>query len=180
MEKSFRKKAKNEDSSASESQKIDQLVTEEPESEVNLTLMKSRKAFLIEYGCGLFLLGLVAVPYFNGVYLDPLIKYFSLGTAMLAFSYGEISRLFHRYKITDHKIVIIEGFIKQKKKNINYHPLAFIPDISMKQGRIQRFLNFGTVFVESGANSFEIKDVDNPHRIMELVEKLIEKTRQRE
>lgn len=151
-----------------------------PESKVLKTLRKSRKAYLIEYLCGFSLLGLVGYSYLQGINLTPLTKYFLLGAGLSITSVGEIARLFHRYKITNSKLIIIKGIIKQRKKNVNYHPLAFVPDISMKQGRIQRLLNFGTVFVEAGASSFEIKDIDRPRQVMELVESLIEKTRKGE
>lgn len=152
---------------------------EEEEEKVIKLLRKSRKAFLIEYGCGIFLLVLLAAVYLKGIPLKPVVGRFVFGLALVALASGEMNRWFYYYKITNKKIVIIKGIIKQTKKNINYHPLAFVPEIGMKQGRIQRLLNYGTVFVESGGNSFEIRDVDSPKEVMELIESLIEKTRRK-
>lgn len=147
------------------------------EPEVLTILRKSRKAYLIEYSCGLLLLGLTGYARLQEINLPSWLWYFFLGLGLSIASIGEIARLFNYYEITNSKLIIVKGIIKQKKKNVNYHPLAFVPDISMAQGRVQRFLNFGTVYVDSGSASFEIKDVDRPKEVMELIESLIEKTR---
>ena len=76
------------------------------------------------------------------------------------------------------KITTIKGLIKQKQKNIHFFALSFIPDISVKQSRIQRFLNYGTVFISGGErDTVSIRDVDQPRKVMMLVEDLINKKR---
>ncbi len=150
---------------------------EPAEPQIVAVLRKSRKNFLVEYGCGLILLGGVGFFYLQQVPLMPFLRNLAIGAGLFALAYGEISRLFLCYVISESKISIIKGIIKQSRKNVNYHPLAFVPDISMKQSHLQRLLNYGTVFIESGSTSIEIKDVDRPKEVMELVEGLIEKTR---
>ena len=149
----------------------------EKDEEVLMVLRRSRKAFLIEYSCGFLLLILLGATYLKGIQLPLFISYPIMGIGITSLAIAEISRIFLRYIITNEKISIVRGFLKQTKKNINYHPLAFVPDISMKQNRIQRVLNYGTVSVESGTSSFEIREVDNPERVMGLLENMIEKTR---
>jgi uncharacterized membrane protein YdbT with pleckstrin-like domain len=74
----------------------------------------------------------------------------------------------------EDKLVTIEGLIKQNKKNIYFHPLGFVPDINVKQSRLQRVLGIGTISVTMGGENFQIKDVDYPHRIIDIIEERIE------
>jgi len=100
------------------------------------------------------------------------------GIALSAIGTAELTRAMIRYKVLPHKLVITHGIIKQKKKNVYFHPLGFVPDLNVKQDRLQRIFNIGTVFLMSGSESaFELKDIDQPHRILELIEKLIEDNR---
>lgn len=134
---------------------------------------KTRKAFLSEYFCGFFLFFFFGFISLRGVRLPSLANFFVIGFALFCLAYAEGSRIFVRYKITPEKLIIIQGIIKQNRKNIYFHPLGFVIDINVRQGRIQRFLNYGTVFVKGGDNSFEIKDINQPHQILNLVEDLI-------
>lgn len=145
----------------------------------NFTLKKTRKAFLIEYFCGFFLLFLVFLLHQKQL-ARPQVIYFVTGLALVSLASGEISRLMHRYTFTDSKLVIIDGIIRQHKKHIYFFSLGFIPDINVRQDRIQRFLGYGTVYIKSGNESFEVKDVNHPHAVMEEMEKLIEKNKRHE
>ena len=145
-----------------------------------MTLRKSRKAFLLEYGCAILIIISLLFLLLRGVTMKPFLVYLALGLALFAIIYAEINRELVRYKITQSKLIIVTGIIKQSKKNVYWHPLGFVPDINLKQGRIQRILDYGTIFIASGGdNSLEIKDVNNPHHIMEFIEELIEETRKR-
>jgi len=142
-----------------------------------LVLRKSRKAFLIEYGCAAFLLGLLGVTRLNSP-LPQAIEYGVLGLAGVALFSAEISRLTTRYKIREDKMEIINGFIKQDKKNVYYHPLSFVPDLNIKQGRIGRILDYGSVYLKAGGETtFEIKDVNSPHEVLEMIENMIGQNR---
>ena len=139
------------------------------------TYRKTRKAYLTEYGCGAFLLTAVGVSFLNGVNFNAVFQYFVVGVSLFAVGTAEMSRMFTRYKITPEKITIIKGIIRQDKKNVYFHPLGFVPDLNVKQSRLQRILNYGTIFLKSGdTHTFEIKDVNSPHKILELIEKLVE------
>jgi membrane protein YdbS with pleckstrin-like domain len=86
--------------------------------------------------------------------------------------------MFLVYEITPSKVTIRHGLIEQTHKNVHFVPLGYIPEINMEQDRIQRLLNYGTIFVHGSAqNSFEIKDIDHPKKILKLIEELIEKNR---
>ena len=133
------------------------------------TLRRSRKAYIIEYLSGALILLLTAGLYGKGIILPKPIYYFAVGFSFFSIGSAEFSRLFLRYKITSEKIIIIKGLLKQSKKNVYYHPLGFIPDINLKQDRVQRVLNFGTIFVDAGGNSFQMKDINKPHKVMEMI-----------
>jgi uncharacterized membrane protein YdbT with pleckstrin-like domain len=143
-------------------------------------LRRSRKSFVIEYVCAIIIFIVASLAYAGDYSLPNYTYYFLIMFGVAALIYGEITRAFLVYRISDTKLSIIHGLVKQTKKNINYHPLAFIPEISLKQTRLQRFLDIGDVYVQSGGNSFHINDIDHPQEIMELIEALIEKTRKKE
>ncbi len=152
----------------------------EKEDKVITILRKSRKAFFIEYICSFILLVLLIATYVKGIRLPAIFNYLILGIAAFALFSAELSRALTKYKITENKVIIIKGIIKQVKKNVHFLPLGYIPEINTHQGRIQRLLNIGTIFVHGSAqNSFEIKDINDPQKVLELIEKLIEDNRQK-
>jgi len=139
------------------------------------TLKRSRKVFLTEYCCGFLMLGLLGTAAFYSVSISPTLKYLMLGIGAYSFMYAELSRQMLRYIITDSKLTVIKGLVKQLKTNIYFHPLGFVPDINIKQNRVQRILNYGTIFVKGGSqNSFELLDIDRPHEVMEFIEDMVE------
>jgi len=144
-----------------------------------LSIKRSRKAFLTEYTCAGFLFIMLWIQNFNGIQLRPILTYFVMGVASLAVVSAEASRFIKkRYKITNKKMIITEGLIKEKTKNVHFHPLGFVPDINVKQSRLQKILNYGTIYVKGGSeNAFEIEDVNKPRKILKIIEDLVEKNR---
>ena len=153
-------------------------MSSEQEETIKVRLRKSRKAFLAEYLCGVGLVALFLYMAWNQFYFGPL-SYILLGMAAVAFASAELGRLLVRYNITYSKIVVIKGFLKQSKKNVYFHSLAYVPDINMSQSRIQRILNYGKVYVHGGglAEPFEISDIDNPKEVLKRIEGLVRHTR---
>jgi len=130
---------------------------------------------MLEYGCGLFLLGLLGYSLMKGLIVNQVFVYFVLGLSLTSIGWAELNRLLLRYKITESKLTTINGFLKQSKKNVYFQALAFIPDLNIKQSRLQRLFGYGTVYIRSGMeNTFEIRDIDKPVEVMELIEKLID------
>ncbi|MBT5342818.1 PH domain-containing protein [Candidatus Woesearchaeota archaeon] len=148
-----------------------------PGSNVLYNFKRSRKAFLLEYFCGSFLLALLVISFIKGIHLKPEIHYLILGLGVSTIASVELSRLMLSYKIMPDKLTVSEGLIKQDKKNIYFHPLGFVPDIDIKQGRMQRILNYGSISVTMGGEQFMIKDLNRPHQIMEIIEDLIEESK---
>lgn len=145
--------------------------------EILLKLRKTRKAFLIEYASGAFLLILIVVALSQEIKIPRLPMGFLVGMTVLAFASAEFSRILVRYRITPEKVEIIKGLIRQHKKNVHFHPLGFVPDINVRQNFAQRLLGYGTIFVEGAGGQLEIHDVNNPHSILKLLEERIEKNR---
>ncbi len=153
----------------------------EPMPEEYITeLRKTRKAFLIEYSCSAVLLGFLAISYLIGNPPGKNITLFVVLLGALFLVSAEVGRVFTRYTITSKKITVVKGIIKQNKKDVHFIPLGYIPEINLKQNYLQRILGYGTVFIHGSAqNSFEIKDVDNPQLVLQIIEELIEKSRKR-
>lgn len=145
---------------------------------VPFTLFRTRKAFWVEYLCGFVILILLFISYLKGISLMFKAQMLLLAIGLIILGYTEIHRLMLRYRFMQDKLVILEGLLKQDKKNIYFHALGFVPDINIKQNIIQRILKYGSISVVGGMiSAFEIKDVSNPHKIMELIENLIEKSK---
>ena len=86
-----------------------------PGSNVLYNFKRSRKAFLLEYFCGSFLLVLLLISFIKGINFRPEIHYLILGLGISAIASVELSRLMLSYKITTDKFVVSEGLIQQKK-----------------------------------------------------------------
>jgi uncharacterized membrane protein YdbT with pleckstrin-like domain len=143
-----------------------------------MVLNPSRRSFLLEYCCGIFLVGLLSFFIYKKIDLNTKLTYFVFGLALFSIGSAEISRLLHRCRVTHSKLVIIDGMIKLSKKHIY---IKAISDINIKQKVIQRLLNYGVIHIKtmSGESSLEIKNVANPGKRMEEIEEIIEKYKNR-
>ncbi len=139
---------------------------------------KTRKGFFIEYVCAILLILIAVYSHFVSVQLSMNLRKVIFVMGLVIIFYAELSRIYIRYKFTNKKIIIITGILRQHRKSVYYHPLAFVPDINVEQNMIQRVFNFGTISVRGSAESaFEIKDIDSPHEVMKDIERLIDETR---
>jgi len=147
------------------------------EEKVIVTLRHSRKSFLLEYSCSLFLLILMGFSLFKGGNLDRIaFPFFVL--AIFGVISTEIRRFYgDRYIIMQTKLSVVKGIFRVKKRNIYYQPLGFIPDLNIRQSFVQRLLGYGTVFVHVGNTALELRDVDNPDEVLTMFEGLIDQTR---
>ena len=148
----------------------------EENGEVLLTLRSSRKGYLVEYACAIFVLGALGLLYSQGKIPITPIKVLGFGVGFFAIASAEGNRWLTKYKISDTKITIIKGLIKQDRKHVYFHPLGFVPDLNVKQGRISRMLGIGTVYLKAGGkeNTFEIRNISSPHKILQMIEDLID------
>ncbi len=141
---------------------------------------ESRKQYLTEYFLAALLFLVLLVFGVKGIYIPRKLTYFVLFFIAVLILVPEYRRIVgFQYLITKSKITSIKGLIKQKRKNIHFFALGFVPDINLKQTRIQRFLNYGTIYIEGGeSDTVSIRDVDQPSKVMSLVEDLINKKRE--
>ena len=88
---------------------------------VIMTMRHSRKAFLVEYVCSIFLLSLLLIALFKKIDLPALVSMSILGMGLAGIAGTELRRFFgDRYKIMPTKLLIIKGVLKVKKRNIYY------------------------------------------------------------
>jgi membrane protein YdbS with pleckstrin-like domain len=142
--------------------------------EILLKFRKTRKAFWIEYLCGLFLISLLIIMVIKGITI-PIKGYFFVGgLAALSIGSAEFTRLLYHYTITPSKILIKHGLIKQTKR---YIFIPSIADLDVKQTRIERLLRYGTIHFRSmsGEGTLKVTNINRPYDVMELVERLMEK-----
>lgn len=141
-------------------------------------LQKTRKAFIPEYACGIFLIFLFFSLYFLNLSVPVMVQKGILVLGLLALIFAEISRKMVTYQITPEKLVIMQGLFKKVQKDIHFNPLSFVPEINIHQGILQRILNYGDIFIESaGVKQLEMKDISNPHQIFSILEDRLEANR---
>jgi len=147
------------------------------EEKVIVTLRHSRKSFLLEYVCSFFLLLLVLFSLFSGGNPSKIALPF-LAVSMLGVVSTEVRRFYgDRYNIMQSKLSVVKGILKIRKRNIYYQPLGFVPDFNIRQTFFERIFGYGTVFVHVGNTALELRDVDNPHEVLKMFERLIDETR---
>ncbi len=151
----------------------------EQNEEVLMNLTRTRKAFLIEYLCAFTLISLFFVAILKGYNIRPLISITIFSIVGIAVVSTEFSRLLHRCKVTESKVLIINGLIKQSKRHIF---ITSITDIDAKQGYLQRLFGYGDIDIKSasGEKALVIKDINNPEKTMIKLEELIENYKNKE
>lgn len=149
---------------------------EEQPEKVLFYLRISRKVFLFYYISSIIIFGLMLILYFKGISLNPWLRSIALALGLSSILIPEVSRaLSDRYIITDTRLTIIQGFIRQKKKNLHFFAMGFIPDITIKQGVMQRLLNYGNVYVRGASGrKIQLRNIDNPQKYMTILENLME------
>ncbi len=117
------------------------------------------------------LFGILLVALFAYL-LDPPYSYISFLLALallLVPAYYHVRRNMLRYKLTDSKIEIDEGFISQTTRNI---PLRNIQDVTVKTTVFQRMLGFGDVVIDNAGHEGSTTVLDNipePRKHMDML-----------
>ena len=84
---------------------------------------------------------------------------------------------FTRYILTDEKLLIIKGFIKQNEEEIRLYRIL---DMSLTRTLRERMDRVGTIHCCSSdktASEFDIRRVRKPREVKELLSELVEKQR---
>ena len=84
-------------------------------------------------------------------------------------AYHHIRRNLIKYTLTDSKVEIDEGFIRQTTRNL---PLRNIQDVTVKTNILQRMLGFGDVVIDNASEEGGVTTFDNipePRRHMDML-----------
>lgn len=99
------------------------------------------------------------------------------GRPRIPFSW--IAALTTRYKLTNERFIVTHGFISKRIEEIE---LYRVNDVSMKMSVLERIFGLGDVRLETTDASTpdpQIKDVQNPERVKDLVRQAARAERQR-
>ena len=84
---------------------------------------------------------------------------------------------FTRYILTDDKLLIIKGFLKQSEEEIRLYRIL---DMSLSRGLMERIDGVGTIHCCSSdktASEFDIKRIKDSRKVKEMLSDLVEKQR---
>ena len=84
---------------------------------------------------------------------------------------------FTRYILTDEKLLIVKGLIKQTEEEIRLYRIL---DMSLTRGLLERVDGVGTIHCCSSdktASEFDIRRIKEPRKIKEMLSDLVEKQR---
>lgn len=93
-----------------------------------------------------------------------------LGLALLLIpAFFHFKQKIVRYKLTDSKVEIDEGFIFQNSRNV---PLRSIQDVSVSSSVTQRMLGFGNLVIDNASEDggkIVLKNIDTPKKYADLL-----------
>lgn len=84
---------------------------------------------------------------------------------------------FTRYILTDEKLLIVKGFIKQTEEEIRLYRIL---DMSLTRGITERIDGVGTIHCcssDKSASEFDIKRIKDSRKVKEMLSDLVEKQR---
>ena len=131
-------------------------------------------------GFGMFAvkgLGLPLPPWFTFVFFGCL---FFFGIPLLVYTAKKRTYAQTEYRFFRNRLEYAEGFWTAENKTIKYDKIT---ETAMRRGIIQRKYGLGTIFLATPATGFQqgramsgirIRDVEEPEKVYEAVEKLIE------
>ena len=93
-----------------------------------------------------------------------------LGLALLLIpAFFHFKQRIVRYRLTDSKVEIDEGFIFQNSRNV---PLRSIQDVSVSSSITQRLLGFGNLVIDNASEDggkIVLKNIDQPKKYADLL-----------
>jgi len=138
-----------------------------------ISIRPTRLIYLKEYGLAALLLALVAYLQLTGMQAFGLAVYASVGLAVLFIILAETNRLSNHYAITPTQLVVHEGIVGKHRMSLF---LNNVTDVTVKQGRIEAIIGFGTVVAgsTSGLKHMQLKmHVRRPREFANNLEHLI-------
>jgi len=86
----------------------------------------------------------------------------------------EIHRLGNAYEIHEHSIVHKKGYLRIRSKRIEFSALS---DLDVEQTLWQRIFSFGDIQLYKFSDGPVLKNLNNPHHFVDLIEKEVIKRR---
>lgn len=140
------------------------------EKDLPINFKQTRKAFLFQY---FFLVIVLLLPALRIFYkINMLLLLIPSAAALLLLILLELKIFSFRIEIQKNNISLKEGILSQKAHSVYYDDIT---DIKISQSLIQRFLNYGTIYINTpGGGEYEIyfKRITHPHDIRIFLEKL--------
>ena len=139
------------------------------------TFRTSRKVYILDYIIAFGLIFALLFAEFKGFTLNS----FVMGSATLLVATGiilpETKRIMTSYKVNGNYLIVVHGLLRKGVKRVD---LKTITGIELSQNFWQRMLNYGTIDIHSasGPNSMKIKNIDQPHDFVTLLEEKISKS----
>lgn len=142
-------------------------VSEDDESEI----FSLRPTLLfVKIGYGLAVIGAFILVWLLTNWISSPLILVLLGLSMLLIpAYFHLKRNIVRYKLTDSKVEIDEGFIFQKTRNI---PLRSIQDVSVSSSIAQRMLGYGDLIIDNASEDggkIVLRNINQPKKHADIL-----------
>jgi uncharacterized membrane protein YdbT with pleckstrin-like domain len=139
-----------------------------------LRLRTTRKLYVPVYLMIIILLITVTVLKFRGYPINILVIW-AIGIFIIgSIKATELHRLKDLYEINPLSVVHTEGYLKKISKRLD---LFAISDLDIMQSFWQRILGYGDVYIHLFAEKRPIKNISNPQKFADFLEKTIREQR---
>ncbi|MBR9702236.1 PH domain-containing protein [Candidatus Pacearchaeota archaeon] len=147
--------------------------SKEPKKNI-MKVRSSRKVYLPVYFMILVLVVALVVVKYNNLSLDKLVLIFAIVFIILGVKFTEVHRLSSSYSLSPSTLTFSAGLVSRRIKNIDFFAIS---DIDVHQSFWQRMIGFGDVHVSLFADANVIKNINNPVKFANFLEKMIDKKR---
>jgi uncharacterized membrane protein YdbT with pleckstrin-like domain len=106
----------------------------------------------------------------SGLGYDAVVAIFFLLIAIYCVLRAELKRYTTIYRITDNKIVRIDGILS---KNTQMIPYTQLNRVDLRQSLLQRIFKIGTLAIDTGDDTLKIEMISRPKDVQELLSQRI-------
>lgn len=139
-----------------------------------LRIRNSRKVYLPVYFMVLVLVGVIIYIKLMGLPFDNYLLLIVGAFILLALKTTEIHRLVNLYEINPNVVVHSFGLFSKRVQDIDMNSIS---DIRIHQTLWQRMLNYGDVVISLFAHDNMVRNIDDPSRFVEVLEKTMANAR---
>ena len=153
----------------------DKKIKEEKKGNI-LRVSNSRKFYIPFYFMAIILWIIVIYIKISGKSLDNMALNMVIAFSVAVLIATEIHRLGNSYEINESSVIHRKGYLSIISKRIEF---GAISDVDVKQNLWQRFLYFGDVEIFKFSEKSIIRDINNPFKFVEFLEKKLDSRRGR-